>query len=276
MPSDRSPRLMGRHVVPPSSVRNAPAAEIATKIRPALVGIQHDRVQAQPAGARRPRRPGAVRAQARQFVPRLPAVGGAEQRRVFDTGVDRIGIGQRRLEVPDALELPRVRRAVVPLVRARLAVVGELVADRLPCLAAVVGSLDELPEPARGLRRVQPVRVDRRALHVVDLPAPEVRAADVPLAALGIRRQDERALACSHQHPYSAHRSLLVVNAPTFSGIVVRARLSRKHPQIHDITQMDEVARTRASLRSATRGGPATAEPAHRRVARSVRRGDAG
>ena len=50
--------------------------------------------------------------------PGLAAVGGAEERGVFDAGVDGVGIGERGLEVPDALELPRVRRAVVPLVGA--------------------------------------------------------------------------------------------------------------------------------------------------------------
>ena len=89
--------------------------------------------------------------------------------------------------MPDALELPRVRRAVVPLVRAGHAVVGELVADRLPGLAAVVGALDELAEPAAGLRRVDAVRIDRRPLEVVDLPAGEVGAAHVPPVALAVR-----------------------------------------------------------------------------------------
>ena len=105
------------------------------------------------------------------------AVGRAEQGGVFHPGVDGVRIGQRRLEMPDALELPGVLRAVVPLVRAGDAVVRELVADRLPRLAAVVGALDHLPEPAAGLRRIQPVRVGGRALEVVDLPAREVGAA---------------------------------------------------------------------------------------------------
>ena len=58
-------------------------------------------------------------AQSRELVPGLSAVGRAEQRGILDAGVDGVRIGQRRLEVPDALELPRVLRAVVPLVRAR-------------------------------------------------------------------------------------------------------------------------------------------------------------
>ena len=133
-------------------------------------------------------------AQSGKLLPGLPAVGRAEQGGVFDAGVDRVRIGQRRLEMPDALELPGVRRAVVPLVRAGDAVVHELVAHRLPRLAAVVGALDHLPEPAAGLRRIQPIRVGGRSLEVVDLPAREVGAADVPPFALAVRRQDERAL----------------------------------------------------------------------------------
>ena len=202
--------MIGRHVLPASSVRNAPAAEMAMKIRAGIARIQQDRVQAHPAGARLPVRPRAVAAQPGELLPRLPAVGRAEQGGVLHPGVDRVRIGQRRLEMPDALELPGVRRAVVPLVRAGDAVVHELVADRLPGLAAVVGALDHLPEPAAGLRRVQPIRVGGRSLEVVDLPAREVRAADVPPFALAVRRQDERALARADQYPYSAHPLLLV------------------------------------------------------------------
>ena len=186
--------------------------------------------------------PGAVAAQAGQFVPGLAAVGRAEEGGVFDAGVDGVGIGQRRLEMPDAFELPRVLRAVVPLVRReRLAgfrrrVVDELVALALghavgrrgrlagrrarlvPGLAAVVGALDDLPEPAAGLRGVDPVRIDGRTFHVVDLPAGEVRAADVPLFALAVGREDERALACADQNPYSAHTLLLSEFPEMFGG----------------------------------------------------------
>ena len=166
-------------------------------------------MQAHPAGARLPAAAPTVAAQAGEFLPRLAAVGRAEQGGVFHPGVDRVRIGQRRFEMPDSLELPRVRRAVVPLVSAGDAVVLELVADRLPRLAAVVGALDHLAEPAAGLRRIQPVRVDGRALEVVDLPAREVGAADLPSLALGVRRQDERALARADQDSYSAHCLLL-------------------------------------------------------------------
>ena len=111
------PRLIGFQVWPPSSVRKAPAAEMATKMRSVVAGIEEDGVQAHAAGAGLPFGAGAVAAQAGQLVPGLAAVGGAEQGGVFHAGVDRVRIGQRRLEVPDALELPGVLRAVVPLVR---------------------------------------------------------------------------------------------------------------------------------------------------------------
>ena len=163
-------------------------------------------------------------AQAGQLVPGLAAVGRAEQRGILDAGVDGVGIGQRRLQMPDALELPGMLRAVVTLVRReRLAgfrrrVVDELVALALghavgrrgrlagrrarlvPGLAAVVGALDDLPEPAARLRRVDPVRIDGRALQVIDLPAAEERAADVPLLALAVGGEDERALAGADQN----------------------------------------------------------------------------
>ena len=99
---------------------------------PGIARIEDDRVQAQPAGARLPMRSRAVAAQSGQLLPVSAAVGRAEHRGVLNAGVDGVRIGQRWLEVPDALELPRVRCAVVPLVRARDAVVGELVARPAP------------------------------------------------------------------------------------------------------------------------------------------------
>src|SRR4029453_12457382 len=102
--------------------------------------------------------------------------------------------------------------AVVPLVRSGHAVVDELVADRLPGLAAVVRSLDELTEPAARLRGVDAIGIGRRPLEVVDLPACEVRPADVPGLPLAVRRQDERALARPHQYSHAAHRRLLWPN----------------------------------------------------------------
>src|SRR5512145_780921 len=134
-----------------------------------------------------------------ELLPGLPAVGRAKQRGVLNSGVDGVRIVRRGLEVPDPRELPGARRAVVPQVRAGGALVFELVAHRVPRLAAVVGALDHLPEPAAGLRRVQPIRIGWGRLQMIDLPAPEVRAADVPLFTLAVGRQNERALSRADQ-----------------------------------------------------------------------------
>src|SRR5262245_6182505 len=112
--------------------------------------------------------------------------------------------------MPDALELPGMRRAVVPLVRSRYPVVLELVADRLPGFAAVARALHLLPEPAGGLRRVQSIRVGWRSFEVVHLPPAEVRAVDVPFRAFAVRRQHKRAFFRPDQYAYAAHRSLHV------------------------------------------------------------------
>src|ERR1700694_3171217 len=111
--------------------------------------------------------------------------------------------------MPDALELPGTRRAVVIEVRAGCALVRELVSDRIPGLASVVRALNDLPEPAGVLGGIDPVGVDRRPLDVVDVPAGDVRSADVPLLALGIRCHHECALVRPNQYPNSAHASLL-------------------------------------------------------------------
>src|SRR2546425_6059029 len=107
-------------------------------------------------------------AQRGQLLPCLPAIGRVEQGCIFHPGVDRVGIGQRRFEMPDTLELPGMWCAVVPLMRAGDAIVHELVPHRGPCLAPIVGALDLLPEPAAGLRRIQSMWVSGRALEVID------------------------------------------------------------------------------------------------------------
>src|SRR5262249_50180311 len=123
----------------------------------------------------------------------------------FHPGVDRVWVGQRRFEVPDALELPGARCAIVPLMCAGDAVVHKFVPHRLPRSAPIVGALDLLPEPAAGLRCIQPLRVSGRALEVIDLPAAKVGATDIPPGARGVRRQNEGTLACPHEYPYRAH-----------------------------------------------------------------------
>src|SRR5207244_3951037 len=79
----------------------------------------------------------------------------------------------------------------------------------VPGLAAVVGALDDLAEPPAVLGRKYAARVGGRPLHVVDLPTGKEGAANLPLFALAVGGQDERALACPHQNPYSAHSILL-------------------------------------------------------------------
>ncbi len=44
---------------------------------------------------------------------------------------------------------------------------------------------------------------------MVDLPARKVGTTDVPPFALGVRRENERALPCTNQYPNSAHKLLL-------------------------------------------------------------------
>ena len=72
-----------------------------------------------------------------QLLPALTTVTGAEQSGVLDPGIHHVRVVQRRLEVPDPRELPRVRCPVVPLVRAGSALVGELVTRGHPGRAAV-------------------------------------------------------------------------------------------------------------------------------------------
>src|ERR1044072_4588054 len=117
--------------------------------------------------------------------------------------------------MPDAFELPRVLSVFIKLMRGdRFAgflgsVVNEFIAlarwhtllvhcwqagrrSRLkPGLGTVVRALNDLAEPAAGLRRVDAVRIRGRAFDVVDLPAGEVRATHVPIFTFSIRSQNE-------------------------------------------------------------------------------------
>src|SRR5262245_32369657 len=135
--------------------------------------------------------------------------------------------------MPDPLELPRVRCAVVPLVRGkgfagfRRRVVNKLVAFALghtfrgggrfagrcsglvPGLTTVIRTLNNLSKPAARLRSVQPIRIGGRSLEMIDFPARKVGTADVPPFALCVRCEDERALARANQYSYSAHNLLL-------------------------------------------------------------------
>src|SRR6266508_46263 len=108
--------------------------------------------------------------------------------------------------------------------------VRELVAHRLPGLATIVRALDHLPEPAAGLRGIEPIRIGGRGLEMIDLPAAEVWAAHVPLLALAVRRHDERAFARADQHPYLAHLSSFLGLAPLVSENSSRPTISPDRP----------------------------------------------
>src|SRR6267143_1877230 len=101
--------------------------------------------------------------------------------------------------MPDPLELPGMLRAVVPLVCAGDALIGEFIPDRFPRFAAVFGALNHLTEPTAGLRCINPVRIDGRTFEVIDFPTRKVRAINLPFFALAVRGQDERALACADE-----------------------------------------------------------------------------
>ena len=87
------------------------------------------------------------------------------------------------------------------------AFVLKLIVDLLPRFAAILRALHLLAEPAAALRDVDSVRIDRRSLEVVDLPAGEMRPADVPASAGAVRRQDEGPLPGAHQHTHCAHET---------------------------------------------------------------------
>ncbi len=134
-PPDRRPLLAGRQIWPASSLRNTPAAEMATTI---LAGSPGPRMIV---CRQRPPAPGCHAGpvgwppQPRQLLPGLAGVGGTEQGRVLSAGVHRGGVVERGLQVPDPGELPGPGRAVVPQVRPHLALVSEVVAHGRPGLA---------------------------------------------------------------------------------------------------------------------------------------------
>src|SRR5712692_2441713 len=81
-----------------------------------VLPIQNNRVQAQSTGAWLPIGSGPMAAESCKLMPGLSAICGAEQCGVFYSGIDSVRIRERWFEVPDALELPGVLCAVVPLV----------------------------------------------------------------------------------------------------------------------------------------------------------------
>src|SRR5262249_24818307 len=121
---------------------------------------------------RLPVRPRTMAAEPGKLLPRLSTIRRTKEGGIFNAGIDGVRIGQRWLQMPDALELPGMRRAIVPLVcgeglaRFRRGVVNKFVALTLghafgrpgwfagrcsglkPGLAAVIRALNDLAEPA--------------------------------------------------------------------------------------------------------------------------------
>ncbi len=89
--------------------------------------------------------------------------------------------------------------------RPGLAVVGELLPDRVPALASISRALDDLTEPAGVRGGVHAVRARRRPPDMKDLPPCEVGPVHRPLPTGSVRRQDERSLARADENPNAAH-----------------------------------------------------------------------
>src|SRR4029077_16256908 len=160
---------------------------------------------------------GIVFSETGQFLPRLAAVLRFKQRRVFHTGVNMLGIMKWRLQMANALELPRMLSAVIPLMCARDTVVNEFVALAfrhsvgtfqflraapwgVPLFSAVIRALNDLAEPRAGLRCINSVRIDWRTFYMINFPARKMRTADFPSFAPAIRCQDESPFSCTNQN----------------------------------------------------------------------------
>src|SRR5581483_7341342 len=148
---------------------------------------------------------------------------------------------ERRLKVPDPLELPWMLGAIVPHVSSGRAVVNELVALALqhaapalqilrltprcfPGFPAIVRALQNLAEPTAGLRGVDPVGVHRRAFQVIHLPAGEVRTINLPVLALSVGGENERAFACANEQSDSTHKKLLTADGADLHGFILGGR----------------------------------------------------
>src|SRR6266576_1398380 len=186
------------------------------------IGIKNDRVQTHPS------RPGLPKvalgaAQSGKLLPGVAAIHSLEQCRVFNAGVNGVRISQRRFEMPDPLEFPRMLRPVVPLVSAGNAVIIEFVTGGFPGFSAVIRALDDLAKPAAGLRRIQTIRFNRRAFDVINLPTRKVRSVNFPPVALPISSQNECTFSGANQYSYFAHivvRSNDTTNERPKSGLL--------------------------------------------------------
>src|ERR1700722_8458146 len=97
--------------------------------------------------------------------------------------------------MPNSLEFPGMRRAVVPLMRAWDAIVQTFVTNRLPSSPTVIGALFQLPKPSAVPRAIKPLRVSGRSVQMEYLPAAKMGATNLPLFAHCIESQNECTLA---------------------------------------------------------------------------------
>src|SRR5215211_8260949 len=89
-------------------------------------------MQTHAACTRLPFRARIAAAQTSQLLPRLAAIFRFKERGIFNAGINMVGIVERRFQVPDALELPRMLGSIVPLVRGyRLTRLGRCVVNKL-------------------------------------------------------------------------------------------------------------------------------------------------
>src|ERR1041384_7996347 len=105
----------------------------------------------------------------------------------------------------NAFEFPWMLGAVVPLMSARCALVGKLIADRFPRRPAIVRALNLLAKPSARLRSVKAVRIHQRTFDMINFPARKMRTAHLPILTFAVGGQDEGAFFCADQESYCAH-----------------------------------------------------------------------
>src|SRR5262249_28037009 len=112
------------------------------------------------------------------------------------------------------------------------------------------------------------MRVNGRSLEVVDLPATKVGATDIPPGALGVRRQDEGALACPNEYPYHAHPFLLFAMRAGLSTKLLPVPAEARHT--YRFASTCARRRSSCSLSSGVNAGPKSSASNTWRISISV------
>ncbi len=112
-----------------------------------------------------------------------------------------------------------------------------------PGLPAIIRALDDLPKPGARLRSVDPVRIHRRTLEVINFPAGKMRPVDLPLSRLpsDVRTNAPfRVPTRSHGTPLigSLH-AIVVVDLAQSAEPIGRSRLSLVGASIDDRRRRD-------------------------------------